>query len=418
MFDQIWIDAHLATMVPHPGDPYGVVEDGALGIEGDRIAWAGPRSDLPGSPGALAERVHSAEGGWITPGLIDCHTHAVFGGTRVEEFTARLAGESYESLARKGGGIMATVRATRAATTDELVAGTARRLGALVQDGVTTVEVKSGYGLTLADELRLLEVAARAGDAAAVRVEGTLLALHALPPEYAGDRRGYLRMVVDKMLPAAVASGHARAVDAFLEEMAFTRAEVREVLTVARDLGLGLHLHADQLSDGGGAGLAASLGAWSADHLEYASPEGVRALAASDTVAVLLPGAFLVLGETRRPPVAAFRREGVPMAVATDLNPGSSPVLSLRLAMNLGCTLFGLTPAEALEGVTRNAARALGLNDRGRLEAGLLADLAVWEPNHPAELSYWIGGPPPLQCRVVAGRIQGSPPAGSRPRIG
>jgi imidazolonepropionase len=277
------------------------------------------------------------------------------------------------------------------------------------------VEVKSGYGLTLKDELRMIDAAARAGQAAAVRVEATLLALHALPEEHIGDRPGYLRMVVESLLPAVAASGEVRAVDAFLEEMAFRTTEVRTFLEAARDLGLGLHLHADQLSDGGGARLAASLGAWSADHLEYTSPEGVSELAGSGTVAVLLPGAFLMLGETRRPPVAALRGEGVPMAVATDLNPGSSPVLSLRLAMNLGCTLFGLTPAEALAGVTWNAARALGLDDRGRLEAGLLADLAVWEIDHPAELCYWMGGPSPLRCRILGGRLE--EPFGDRTRV-
>lgn len=412
MFDQLWIDADLATLEGTLDDPWGVVVDGALGIQGDRIAWVGPRSELVGSPEDLAREVHSAGGGWITPGLIDCHTHAVFGGHRASEFAARLAGESYESLARKGGGILRTVEATRRASTEELAAGAARRLQGLAADGVTTVEIKSGYGLTLQDELRMLEAAARAGAMARVRVEGTFLPLHALPPEFDADRAGFLRQVRESWLPAAAETGRVRAVDAFLEEMAFAPQEVAGVFQSAAELGLGLRLHADQRSDGGGAALAAEWGCWSADHLEYADAEGVEAMARAGTVAVLLPGAFLVLGETHRPPVQALRDAGVPMAVATDLNPGSSPVLSLRLAMNLACTLFRLTPAEALAGVTWNAARALGLDDRGRLRRGLLADLAVWEPSHPAELSYWLGGPPPLRMRVLGGRIE-TPGAGA-----
>ncbi|HSM04684.1 MAG TPA: imidazolonepropionase [Longimicrobiales bacterium] len=404
IFDQLWIDADLATLVPTPDDAYGVVEDGAVGLRGDRIAWVGTRSELGDAPARLARDVRSAGGGWITPGLIDCHTHAVFGGNRALEFAARLEGESYESLARKGGGILGTVRATREASTDDLAAAAARRLTTLAGEGVTTVEVKSGYGLTVRDELRMLEAAHRAGAAAGVRIEGTLLGLHALPPEFAEDRAGYVRLAVEEMLPAAVEQGGVRAADAFLEGIAFEPEEVETWFGAARDAGLTLRLHADQLADGGGAALAARWGATSADHLEYTPPEAASAMADSGTVAVLLPGAFLVLGETRKPPIDAFRTAGVPMAVATDLNPGSSPVLSLRLAMNLACTLFGLTPAEALAGVTCHAARALGLDDRGRLAEGLLADLAVWEPNHPAELSYWLGGPPPLRTRLVGGR--------------
>lgn len=408
MFDQLWIDADLATLERTQDDPWGVVPDGAVGIRGDRIAWVGPRVELPGAAETLAPVVHSAGGGWITPGLIDCHTHAVFGGNRAQEFAARLAGESYESLARKGGGILSTVEATRNASTAELAAGAARRLRVLAAEGVTTVEVKSGYGLRLSDELRMLEAGAQAGAMARVRVEGTFLPLHALPPEFRDDRTGFVEVVAESWLPAAAETGRVRAVDAFLEEIAFTPGEVAAVFRVARELGLGLRLHADQLADGGGAALAAEWGAWSADHLEYAAPRGVEAMGRAGTVAVLLPGAFLVLGETRRPPVQAFRDAGVPIAVATDLNPGSSPVLSLRLAMSLACTLFRLTPAEALAGVTVNAARALGLDDRGRLSPGLLADLAVWEPNHPAELSYWIGGPPPLRARVLGGHLEAS----------
>ena len=417
MFDQLWVEADLATLDPTSDDPWGVIPDGALGIRGDRIAWVGPREELPGDTRALAPVVNSARGGWITPGLIDCHTHAVFGGNRAREFAARLAGESYESLARRGGGIQRTVQATRRASTGELAATTARRLQVLAGEGVTTVEIKSGYGLNLEDELRMLEAGAQAGAVARVRVEGTFLPLHAVPPEFEDDRAGFLSRVRESWLPAAVETGRVRAVDAFLETIAFSPGEVASVFEVARELGLGLRLHADQLSDGGGAALAAEWGAWSADHLEYANPRGVEAMARAGTVAVLLPGAYLVLGETRRPPIEAFREAGVPMAVATDLNPGSSPVLSLRLAMNLACTLFRLTPAEALAGVTRNAARALGLEDRGHLSTGLLADLAVWEPNHPAELSYWLGGPPPLRTRVLGGHIEtpGAPAPGVSP---
>ena len=411
-FDQLWIDADLATLVPAGEDAYGVVEDGAVGILGDQITWVGPRAELPADPDRLARVVRSAGGGWITPGLIDCHTHAVFGGNRALEFAARLGGESYESLARRGGGILGTVRATRATSTEELAAATARRLAVLAGEGVTTVEVKSGYGLTVRDELRMLEAARRAGETAGVQVEGTLLGLHALPPEFADDRAGYLRLAVEEMLPAAVEQGGVRAADAFLEGIAFGVDEVETWFDAARSAGLGLRLHADQLADGGGAALASRWGAWSADHLEYTPPEAAATMAAAGTVAVLLPGAYLVLGETRKPPIAAFRAAGVPMAVATDLNPGSSPVLSLRLAMNLACTLFGLTPAEALAGVTCHAARAMGLEDRGRLAPGLRADLAVWEPNHPAELSYWLGGPPPLRTRILGGR-ETAPGAGA-----
>lgn len=404
MFDTLWIDAHLATMEAGRG-PYGAVRDGALGIRDGRIAWVGSRGDLPGEPALLTTELQSAGGGWITPGLIDCHTHAVFGGDRAEEFEARLAGESYEAIARRGGGILSTVRATRDASTEELARTAAAHLGALAGEGVTTAEVKSGYGLTVKDELRMLRAAREAGRMAEVDVHGTLLALHALPPEFRDRRADYLSVAIGEMIPRAVEDGLATAADAFLESIAFNAAEVSPYLRAAADAGLALRLHADQLGDGGGAALAAGLGASSADHLEYTSEDGVLAMAEAGTTAVLLPGAFLVLGETHAPPVEAFRSHGVPMAVATDLNPGSSPLRSLRLAMALSCSLFGLTPEEALAGATRHAASAMALSDRGTLREGSRADLAVWGVTHPSELSYWLGGPPPLLARVLEGVV-------------
>jgi imidazolonepropionase len=402
MFDSLWIDAHLATMTSGPV-PYGEIRDGAVGIRNGRLAWVGARRDLPGDPDSLAKRVHSASGGWITPGLIDCHTHAVFGGNRAREFEARLRGATYQEIARSGGGILSTVRATRDATQEVLVQAAAQRLADLAADGVTTVEVKSGYGLTVLDEVRMLRAAHEAAPHAGLEVHGTLLALHALPPEFSGRRREYLTLAMEEMLPEVVDQGLATAVDAFLEGIAFTPREIEPYFRRARDAGMVLRLHADQLEDGEGARYAAEWGASSADHLEYTSSEGARAMGRANVTAVLLPGAFLVLGETRRPPVAAFREHGVAMAVATDLNPGSAPVRSPRLAMNLACTLFHLTPEEALEGVTRNAAAAMGLTDRGQLVEGLRADLAVWTVEHPSELCYWLGGSAPLQTRVIQG---------------
>ncbi|HZD06493.1 MAG TPA: imidazolonepropionase, partial [Longimicrobiales bacterium] len=390
-WDRLWIDAHLATMVPSE-IPYGTLRDGALAVRDGRIAWVGPRDALPRAPHELADEVRSAAGGWITPGLVDCHTHLVFAGDRSEEFERRLRGATYRDIAEGGGGILATVRATRAASEDELVDGGARRLRRLVAEGVTTVEVKSGYGLDTRSELTMLRAARRLAREGGVEVRTTLLAAHAVPPEFAGRRREYVDLIVEEMIPAAQEEALADHVDAFLEDIAFGPGEVARVFEAAASLGLPVRLHADQLSDGGGAALAARHGALSADHLEHASEEGVAAMAEAGTVAVLLPGAWLTLGETQRPPVAALRRHEVPVAVASDANPGSSPLLSLLLAMNLGCTLFGLTPEEALAGVTRNAARALGLDgDRGTLEVGRRADLAVWDVARPAELAYWMG---------------------------
>lgn len=402
MFDTLWLDANLATMAPDAG-AYGALPDGALGIRGGRIAWVGPRSELPGPPETLARVVRSAQGGWITPGLVDCHTHAVFAGNRAGEFEARLRGESYESLARKGGGILGTVRATRAASTEALVHLASGRLRDLADDGVTTVEVKSGYGLTVEDELRMLRAGREAGEDVGMDVQGTLLALHAVPPEFQDRREAYLDLAIREMIPRAVEEGLASGADAFLEGIAFSAREIEPFFRAARDAGLTVRLHADQLRDGNGGEWAARWGAASADHLECTSPHGVRAMADGGVTAVLLPGAYVVLGETRKPPVSLFREAGVPMAVGTDLNPGSSPLRSIRLAMNLACVVFGLTPEEALAGATRNGARALGLGDRGVLAPGLRADLAVWAVDHPAELSYWLGGRAPLLARVREG---------------
>lgn len=404
MYDTLWVDAHLATMVPG-SEPYGAVPEGAVAVAGGRIAWVGPAAELPDAPQRLARHVRSAGGGWITPGLVDCHTHAVFGGNRATEFEARLRGESYESIARRGGGILSTVRATRQSSQEALAEAAALRLADLARDGVTTVEVKSGYGLTVADELKMLRAAHAAGAMAGVDVHGTLLALHAVPPEFRDRRDEYLRLATDEILPAALDEGLVSAADAFLEGIAFTPGEIAPHFRRAREAGLTLRLHADQLTDGEGGRWAAEWGAASADHVEYLSRDGIASMAEAGVTAVLLPGAFLVLGETHRPPVQGLREAGVPMAVATDLNPGSSPVRSLLLAMNLSCVLFGLTPEEALAGATRNAAMAMGLQDRGVLATGKRADLAVWGVGHPSELSYWLGGAAPLRERVLGGEV-------------
>jgi imidazolonepropionase len=343
-------------------------------------------------------------GAWVTPGLVDCHTHLVFGGDRAGEFELRLQGVPYAEIARRGGGIRATVAATRAASEAELLADAARRLAALQGGGVTTVEIKSGYGLELGSELRMLRVARALGRRPGIEVVTSFLGLHALPAEFADDRRSYLELVKGPMLAAAASEGLVDAVDAFCEGIAFSPAEVAELFAAARALGLPVKLHADQLSDSGGAALAARFKALSADHVEHTGEDGVRAMAEAGTVAVLLPGAFYSLRETRRPPVGLFRQHGVPMAVATDANPGTSPLLSPLLALNMACVLFGLTPEEALAGMTRVAALALGLDDRGTLEVGRKADLAVWRIGRPAELSYWLGLNP-LAMLVKGGQV-------------
>ncbi len=408
-WDSLWINAHLATM-RGGGEPYGAVAGGAIGIAGERIAWVGPADELPGSPDALADQVHDAEGRWITPGLIDCHTHLVYAGNRAREFEMRLEGASYEDIARAGGGIRSTVDATRAAGEDDLVATAAGRLARLLAEGVTTVEIKSGYGLDIESEIKMLRAARRLGADHPVTVATTFLGAHSVAPEFEGRQADYVDLVCDEMLPAAAKSGLADAVDAFCETIAFTPSETARVFDRAAELGLPVKLHADQLSDLGGAALAARYGALSADHLEYTSEDGVAAMAESGTVAVLLPGAFFVLREAQAPPVASLRARGVPIAIATDSNPGSSPVTSLLLMMHMGCTLFGLSPAEALAGVTRNAARALGVADEcGTLEVGKLADCAVWDIEHPAELCYWLGSNP---CAGVVWRGRMRMPSG------
>ncbi len=389
-FDLLITGAHLATLA---GDaPYGAIRDGAIGVAGERIVWIGRAADVPRD--ATAARALDGGGRWITPGLVDCHTHLVYAGSRAHEFEARLSGSTYEDIARAGGGIVSTVRATRAASEGELVAQSEPRLAALCADGVTTVEIKSGYGLDTATECRQLAAARTLGSRLDVDVRTTLLAAHALPPEYAGRADDYVELVCTETIPEVARRGLADAVDAFCETIAFTPAQVRRVFTAAKMHGVPVKLHADQLSDSGGAALAAQFGALSADHLEWTSADGVAAMAKSGTVAVLLPGAFYALRETRLPPIDALRAAQLPIAVSTDCNPGTSPTRSLVLMINMACTLFRLTPAEALAGVTVNAARALGLRDRGTLAAGQRADLALWNIAEPAELAYAIGGNP------------------------
>lgn len=397
----ILLDCQVATIA---GDdrPYGLVPDAALVIEGDRIAWIGPRHDLPADGASLPAR--SLGGRLVTPALIDCHTHLVHGGNRAAEFEMRLNGASYEEVARAGGGILSTVTATRAASLDDLIASALPRLDAALAEGVATVEVKSGYGLDLETELRMLRAARRLGEMRDVTVRTSFLGAHAIPPDYKGRADAYLDEVCLPALCAAHAEGLVDAVDGFCEGIAFSPAQIERLFAVASALGLPVKLHAEQLSNLGGAALAARHGALSVDHLEYLDETGVVALAAAGTVAVILPGAFYTLRETQAPPVALLRQHGVPMAVATDMNPGSSPMSSLLLAMNMASTLFRLTPEEALAGVTRNAARALGLTDRGQLAPGLRADLAVWDCDHPAELAYRIGFNP-LHQRIVGGAL-------------
>ncbi len=380
-------------------EPYGAIRDAVLATRDGRIAWLGKAVDAPSELVANAAQTLDAAGGWATPGLIDCHTHLVFGADRAHEFEMRLQGASYEDIARAGGGILSTVKATRAASEDELFASASARLATLLAHGVTSVEIKSGYGLDVGSELRMLRVARRLAEEHPVAVSTTLLAAHALPPEFETDRDAYLSLVCDEMIPAVAAEGLADAVDAFCEGIAFTREECARVFEAGARHGLAVRLHADQLSDLGGAALAAEHGARSADHLEYASEAGVQAMAEAGVTAVVLPGAFYFLGGGQAPPIEAFRRNGVPIAVATDLNPGSSPVASPLAAMNMACVLFGLTPEEALAGMTRNAAPVLGdAGDLGTLEVGSRADLAVWSVDRPAELSYWVGSNP---CRAV-----------------
>ena len=397
--DRLITDCRLATMA-EGGAAYGAIEDGALLVRDGRIVWAGARADLPAHEAVETDRL---DGRWVTPGLVDCHTHLVFGGDRSGEFEQRLGGATYEEIARAGGGIVSSVAATRAASEDQLYASALGRLAGLKATGVTTVEIKSGYGLDHDSELKMLRVARRIGREAGVRVRTSYLGLHAVPAEWKADRARYVDLAVDDILPAAHAEGLVDAVDAYCEPIAFSTEEVARLFDRARALGLPVKLHADQLSDGGGAALAAKYGALSADHIEHTGEAGVRAMAEAGVVAVLLPGAYLMLRETTPPPIALLRRHGVAMAVATDCNPGTSPLASMTAAINLACVQFRLTPEESLAGATRIAARALGLEGEiGTLEAGKAADLAVWDIERPAELAYWLGKPL-LARRMVGG---------------
>lgn len=394
MHDAAWVNANLATL----REGYGAVRDGVVAVTGGKIAWVGPRSEWSDR----AREEHDARGAWITPGLVDCHTHLVYAGNRAHEFELRLQGASYEELAKAGGGIVSTVRATRAASEEELLKSGKKRIAQWLREGAAVIEIKSGYGLDRDTELRMLRVARKLGDEVTVRT--TFLGAHAVPPEYKGREDEYIAFVCEEVLPAAANEGLVDAVDAFCERIAFDAAQAARVLQKARALGLPVKLHADQLSDLDGAALAARHGALSADHLEHSSETGIAAMKTEGTVAVLLPGAFYFLRETRLPPLDALRRHGVPIALATDHNPGSSPVCSPLLILNMACTLFRLTPEEALAGMTRNAARALGMQaSHGTLEAGKAADFALWEIDSPAELAYAVGANPCV-ARVRGGR--------------
>ena len=389
-WDSLWLNLSAATMAPG-GTPYGLVADAAVAVKDGSFAYVGPREALPGDPEKLARRVMDGGGLVMTPGMIDCHTHLVYGGNRSREFEQRLNGATYEQIARAGGGILSTVRATRALDEEGLVAAALPRLDALLAEGVTTVEIKSGYGLETATELRQLRAARQLGRLRPVDVRTTFLGAHAVPPEFAGNADRYVDLVVDEMLPAVAAERLADAVDAFCETIAFSPAQTARVFAAAQALGLPVKLHAEQLSNQHGAALAAGFGALSADHLEWLDETGANAMAEAGTVAVLLPGAFYLLRETQLPPVDLLRRLGVPIALATDCNPGTSPLTSPLLVLNMACTLFRLTPEEALAGLTRNAARALGLADRGTIAEGLRADAVLWRIAHPSELAYAIG---------------------------
>ncbi len=404
MYDALFTHARLATMRPG-GAPYGAIEEGAIAVENGRIAWVGPMAALPQRD---ARERHDLAGRWVTPGLVDCHTHLVHGGDRAAEFELRLQGASYEEIARAGGGIRSTVAATRAASEAELLAAAESRLKPLLAEGLTVVEIKSGYGLEREAEMKQLRVARTLGQRNPVRIRTTFLAAHALPPEYEGRADDYITAVVEEMLPAAHAAGLVDAVDAFCERIGFTPAQTERVFKAAAALGLPVKLHAEQLSDLKGAVLAARYKALSADHLEYVEADGIAAMAAAGTVAVLLPGAFYFLRETKLPPVEALRQARIPIALSTDCNPGSSPATSLLLMLNMAATFFRMTPEEALAGVTRHAAQALGMAaSHGTIEAGKAADLAIWDIERPAELAYRIGFNP--LHRTVKGGVSCPP---------
>ena len=397
LYDTVWKGARLATMA---GEGMGAVDHGVIAAKDGVIAYAGPAAEAPALD---AKRIVDCEGRWITPGLIDCHTHLIHGGDRAAEFEMRLGGASYEEIARGGGGIVSTMRATRAASEDDLVATALPRLDALIAEGATTVEVKSGYGLDRDSEIRMLRAARRLGEERAVSIATTFLGAHALPPEFTDDADGYIALLCDEVLPEVAALGLADAVDAFCEGIGFTPAQTERMFAAAACHSLPVKLHAEQLSNLHGAALAARHGALSADHLEHLDEAGIAAMAASGTVATLLPGAYYFVRETKLPPIAGLRSAGVPIALATDCNPGTSPLTSLLLTMNMGATLFRLTVAECLAGVTRNAARALGLADRGTLEASKRCDLAIWDVERPAELVYRMGFNP-LHARIWSGQ--------------
>jgi imidazolonepropionase len=393
MWDRLLVDCNIATFEERPGNPLGLIENGAIGISDGKIVRVGKRTELAGY---RAKQVDALSGAWVTPGLIDCHTHLVFGGTRADEHAMRRAGATYEDIAKAGGGIASTVAKTAAASDDELLEQSRRRLHALMRGGCTTVEIKTGYGLDPESEMRLLRIASRVGEQEAVRIVPTLLALHAIPADQRDRRAHYVGEIIDKLIPAAAASGLATSVDAFCDTIAFTPDEVERLFKAGAHHGLRVRLHAEQLSNQHGAKLAAQYRALSADHLEHLDEAGARAMAAAGTVAVFLPGAFYALQEEKKPPVDLLRKHKVPIAVATDSNPGTSPLLSPTLAMNMACTLFGMTPEEAAAGMTINAARALGLAHLvGSIVAGKQADLCVWRIESLAELGYWIGLPGP-----------------------
>ena len=400
MWDRLLVDCNIATFEESPGNPLGIVENGAIGIADGKIVRVGKRTELAGF---RAAQVDALGGAWVTPGLIDCHTHLVFGGTRADEHAMRRAGASYEEIAKAGGGIASTVKRTAAASDEQLLEQSRQRLHALMRGGCTTIEIKSGYGLDPKSELRLLKIAHDLGEDEAVRIVPTLLALHALPPDQRDRRAHYVSEIVDKLIPAAAKQGIVTSVDAFCETIAFTPEEVERVFKAAAHHGLRVRLHAEQLSNQHGAALAAQYRALSADHLEHLDEAGAKAMASAGTVAVLLPGAYYALQEKKKPPVALLRKHKVPIAIATDCNPGTSPLLSPTLAMNMACTLFGLTPEEVISGMTINAARALGLaHSIGSIAAGKQADFCAWRIESLAELGYWVGLPGP-ERRIFGG---------------
>ena len=400
MWDRLLVDCNIATLEERPGNPLGIIENGAIAIEGGKILRVGKRTELAGF---RAKSVDALGGAWVTPGLIDCHTHLVFAGNRADEHAMRRAGASYEEIAKAGGGIASTVKRTAEASDEQVLEQSRRRLHALMQGGCTTVEIKSGYGLDPNSEMRLLKLANALGEGEAVRIVPTLLALHALPADQLDRRAHYVTEIVDKLIPQVAKAKLATSVDAFCDTIAFTPEEVERLFKAAAHHGLRVRLHAEQLSNQKGAALAAQYRALSADHLEHLDEAGAKAMAAAGTVAVLLPGAFYTLQEERKPPVKMLRKHKVPMAVATDCNPGTSPMLSPTLAMNMACTLFGLTPEEALAGMTINAARALGTaREAGSIAAGKAADLCVWRIESLAELGYWVGLPGP-ERRIYGG---------------